>query len=64
MSNQLTQKIDFFNQSFNSDKENLNCIILNLAENASNTLNLFNETQKKGKLFGKTLVTHADKIPF
>ena len=54
MSNQLTQKIDFFNQSISKDEKNLNSIILNLANNASKNLNAFSSAQKQGRLFGKT----------
>lgn len=55
MSNQLTQKIDFFNQSINTDEKGLNSIVLNLADRASDVLKTLNDGQKKGRLFGKTL---------
>ena len=46
MSNQLTQKIDYFNQAFNAET-NLNCIVLNLTKRANSMLNQFNDKQKK-----------------
>ena len=51
---EIRQKIDFFNQILNKESH-LNCIVHNLSEDASQYLNSFNSSQKKGILYGKTI---------
>ena len=47
-------KIHLFNQIL-TEKSNLNCIVSNLSKEAETSFSSFNDTQKEGKLYGKTI---------
>ena len=54
MPDKIVEKIDYFNQVAN-DKKHLNCIVSNLSSSAKDKLASFNDFQKKGRLYGKTI---------
>ena len=54
MPQEIVEKIESFNQ-LAKQKEHLNCIVSNLYTVAKNNLNSFNNSQKKGRLYGKTI---------
>ena len=54
MPDKIVEKINHFNQVAN-DKKHLNCIVSNLSSSAKDKLTSFDDFQKKGRLYGKTI---------